>query len=83
MFTITRPPRHGSIQHLINKDWETTKVFSMTEIYDNHVCYLHNGRETVKDSFKFTLSDGTNNRFTVIPGDGRGQYTVPQSQPQV
>lgn len=55
----------------------------MTEIYENRVCYLHDGRETTKDSFMFSLSDGSNDRFTVIPGDGRGQYTVHQSQPQV
>ncbi|XP_053388167.1 extracellular matrix organizing protein FRAS1-like isoform X2 [Mercenaria mercenaria] len=83
VFTITRPPRHGSIQHLTDSDWKTTTVFSMTEIYESHVCYLHNGRETTKDSFKFTLSDGSNDRFSMIPGDGRGQYTVSQSQPQV
>lgn len=83
MFTITQPPRHGNIEHLSDSKWKPTTVFSMTEIYENRVCYLHDGGETTKDSFQFTLSDGSNDRFTMIPADGRGQYTVPQSQPQV
>lgn len=55
----------------------------MTEIYENQVSYLHDGGETTNDKFKFTLTDGSNDRFTMRPIGRGGQYTVPQSQPQV
>ncbi|KAL4240401.1 Extracellular matrix protein fras1 [Mactra antiquata] len=82
MFTITREPRFGRIEHQSETEWKQTSVFSMTEIYENRVSYLHDGGETTQDKFKFTLTDGSNDRFTMKPYNRVGQYTVPLSEPQ-
>ena len=55
----------------------------MTQIYGNKLSYLHDGGEATQDNFWFSVSDGSNDRFTVTGGNNQGQVTVPQTQAQV
>ncbi|KAH3869870.1 hypothetical protein DPMN_033043, partial [Dreissena polymorpha] len=81
-FTITLPPRHGTIELLSHSSWNTTSVFSMTQIYENQVSYLPKPGEATSDVFMFSVTDGTNNRFTLVGPSGVGQVTVPLTEPQ-
>ena len=81
MFSITSPPRHGSVEHLVGSEWLATDFFSMTEVYNNLVSYRHDGTETTADSFRFTVTDSTNNRYSVLYD--KIITTVPGDQEQV
>lgn len=83
IFTITKYPLYGSIEHLTDGSWEPVTVFSMTEIYGNQISYLHNGGEATQDNFWFSVSDGRNDRFSVRKGNDARETIVPQTQAQV
>lgn len=40
----------------------------MEDIYQNHVSYSHDGSNSLKDRFTFTVSDGTNPFFIIEEG---------------
>lgn len=40
----------------------------MDDIYQNRISYNHDGSNTLKDRFSFTVSDGTNPFFIVEEG---------------
>ena len=83
IFTVVDSPTHGSIEHLQNSVWGPTTVFSMDEIYENKVSYLHDGSESFIDKFTFTVSDGTNSRFAISDREDSAAMPVEQSTPLV
>ena len=83
MFTIIKSPLHGNIEMNRGNGWSPASVFTMTDIYENHISYLHDGSETVTDNFSFTVSDGTNSNFAAMQQDGHGNHPITQTEPQV
>ncbi|XP_038647741.1 extracellular matrix protein FRAS1 [Scyliorhinus canicula] len=65
-FTIMQPPRHGTIERTNNgHHYRQTNTFTMDDIYQNHISYNHDGSNSLKDRFSFSVSDGTNPFFIV------------------
>ncbi|XP_062899606.1 extracellular matrix protein FRAS1 isoform X1 [Mobula hypostoma] len=65
-FTIVQPPRHGTIERTNNGyHYRQTNTFTMDDVYQNHISYNHDGSNSLKDRFSFTVSDGTNPFFIV------------------
>ncbi|ELW63934.1 Extracellular matrix protein FRAS1 [Tupaia chinensis] len=68
-FTIVQPPRHGTIERTANgQHFRLTSTFTMEDIYQNQISYSHDGSNSIKDRFTFTVSDGTNPFFIVEEG---------------
>ncbi|XP_064121126.1 extracellular matrix organizing protein FRAS1-like isoform X1 [Macrobrachium nipponense] len=63
VFTVVRQPRHGKLELKTSDGYTEAEVFSMLDIYNGDVSYLHDGSDTAKDSFKITLSDSTNKMY--------------------
>jgi hypothetical protein len=55
-YTITSGPSNGAVQ----ASGSPVSSFTQAQINTNSVSYVHDGSETISDSFAFTLSDGTN-----------------------
>ncbi|CAJ1069789.1 extracellular matrix protein FRAS1 [Xyrichtys novacula] len=69
IFTVLQPPRHGSIERTSNgQHYRQTSTFSMDDIYQNRISYNHDGSNSLKDRFSFSVSDGTNLLFMVEEG---------------
>lgn len=83
LFTIVNPPVHGSLQTRTDSGYHTITSFSMADIYNNRVSYLHDGSETQTDSFAFTVTDGTTKMFSMQRDGRRGDISVPSTNPQV
>ncbi|KAM9742832.1 extracellular matrix organizing protein FRAS1 isoform 2-T2 [Menidia menidia] len=65
-FTIVQPPRHGTIERTNNGQYyRQTSSFTMDDIYQNRISYNHDGSNSLKDRFTFTVADGTNLLFMV------------------
>nr|XP_014434426.2 LOW QUALITY PROTEIN: extracellular matrix protein FRAS1 [Pelodiscus sinensis] len=78
-FTIVQPPRHGLIEHTSNgQHYRQTATFTMDDIYQNRVSYSHDGSNSLKDRFTFTVSDGTNPFFVVEDGGKEIVTAAPQ-----
>ena len=74
------PPSHGQLQiEREDNRYEPAVTFMMADIYDNKITYTHDGSDTLKDEFQFTVSDGTNPLYKVKADDGE----VTMSRPQV
>lgn len=68
-FTIVQPPRHGTIERTARgQRFHQTSSFTMEDIYQNRVSYSHDGSNSLKDRFTFTVSDGTNPFFIIEEG---------------
>ncbi|XP_013794564.2 extracellular matrix protein FRAS1-like [Limulus polyphemus] len=66
MFSIVKLPKHGTIElQGLAGIYSTTTAFSMDDIYENRVSYQHDGSNSLKDEFYFTVSDGTNPLYTI------------------
>ncbi|XP_015220286.2 extracellular matrix organizing protein FRAS1 [Lepisosteus oculatus] len=66
IFTIVQAPRHGTIERTNNgQHFRQTTTFTMDDIYQNRISYNHDGSNSLKDRFTFTVSDGTNLFFVV------------------
>ncbi|XP_071087584.1 FRAS1-related extracellular matrix protein 2-like [Haliotis cracherodii] len=74
LFTITQVPVHGNI--LFNKT-KIIATFTLEDLNENMISYQHDGSETNKDSFSFTVSDGTHSDYFVFP---ETTYTTRQPQ---
>ncbi|XP_053317651.1 extracellular matrix organizing protein FRAS1 [Spea bombifrons] len=78
-FTIVQPPRFGVIERTSNgQSYRQTTTFTMDDIYQNRISYSHDGSNTLKDRFSFTVSDGTNQFFIVEEGEKEIVTAAPQ-----
>ncbi|KAM9392081.1 extracellular matrix organizing protein FRAS1 [Pholidichthys leucotaenia] len=66
VFSIVQAPRHGAIERTNNgQHYRQTSSFTMDDIYQNRISYNHDGSNSLKDRFTFTVTDGTNLLFMV------------------
>ncbi|MEQ2177516.1 hypothetical protein GOODEAATRI_004328, partial [Goodea atripinnis] len=66
VFTVVQPPRHGTIERTSNgQHYRQTSTFTMDDVYQNRISYNHDGSNSLKDRFTFTVADGTNVFFMV------------------
>ncbi|KAG9480616.1 hypothetical protein GDO78_012204, partial [Eleutherodactylus coqui] len=78
-FAIVQPPRYGVIERSTNgQSYRQTFTFTMDDIYQNRISYNHDGSNTLKDRFSFTVSDGTNPFFIVEDGGKEIVTAAPQ-----
>ncbi|KAM9333818.1 FRAS1-related extracellular matrix protein 2a [Pholidichthys leucotaenia] len=56
-FTLSQPPKYGQIQMAFS-DLETKGVFTLHDILEGKISYIHGGEETVSDEFQLDVSDG-------------------------
>ncbi|MEE6460302.1 hypothetical protein FKM82_000916 [Ascaphus truei] len=78
-FTIVQPPRYGAIERSSNgQSYRQTSTFTMDDIYQNKISYNHDGSNTIKDRFSFTVSDGTNPFYIVEEGEKEIVTAAPQ-----
>lgn len=78
-FTIVQPPRHGTIERTARgQRYQLTSSFTMEDIYQNRVSYSHDGSNSLKDRFTFTVSDGTNPFFIIEEGGEEIMTAAPQ-----
>ncbi|KAJ3603631.1 hypothetical protein NHX12_028376, partial [Muraenolepis orangiensis] len=65
LFTVVQPPRHGSLERTASGQvYRRTSSFSMEDVFQNRISYNHDGSNSLKDRFSFTVTDGTNLLFT-------------------
>ena len=62
-FYITQVPLHGNI---LKNFSQTVNTFSYEDIVKNLITYQHDGTETTRDEFSFTITDNTNVDFYVL-----------------
>ncbi|XP_037685994.1 extracellular matrix protein FRAS1 isoform X5 [Choloepus didactylus] len=78
-FTIVQPPRHGTIERTTSGQYfRQTSTFTMEDIYQNRISYSHDGSNSLKDHFTFTVSDGTNLFFIIEEGGKEIMTAAPQ-----
>lgn len=65
MFTVVKPPEHGSLDLYTSGSYKTVDSFTMEDIFESRVSYQHGGGDTTHDAFTFLVSDGTNKLFTL------------------
>ncbi|XP_077421790.1 FRAS1-related extracellular matrix protein 2b isoform X2 [Vanacampus margaritifer] len=56
-FTVSQPPSHGHIRFVFT-DMTRGDAFSLEDIDNGRVSYLHNGYESTSDSIQIDVSDG-------------------------
>jgi hypothetical protein len=59
LFTITTEPLNGHLANINNSEISITS-FTLQNLSDGDIIYVHDGTDTDYDSFIFTLSDGFN-----------------------
>ncbi|XP_030875381.1 extracellular matrix protein FRAS1, partial [Leptonychotes weddellii] len=78
-FTVVQPPRHGTIERASRgQHFRRTSIFTMEDIYQNRVSYSHDGSNSLRDRFTFTVADGTNPFFIVEEGGKEVMTAAPQ-----
>ncbi|KAJ7411871.1 hypothetical protein BTVI_48371 [Pitangus sulphuratus] len=79
-FTVVQPPRHGLIERSSNSGQrhQQATTFTMGDIYQNRISYSHDGSNSLRDRFTFTVSDGTNPFFLVEDGGKKVVTAAPQ-----
>ncbi|TKS77877.1 Extracellular matrix protein FRAS1 [Collichthys lucidus] len=79
IFTVVQAPRHGTIERTSNgQHYRQTSSFTMDDIYQNRISYNHDGSNSLKDRFTFTVADGTNLLFMVEEGGKEIVTAAPQ-----
>ncbi|XP_030746194.1 chondroitin sulfate proteoglycan 4 isoform X2 [Sitophilus oryzae] len=72
IFNVTTPPEYGILQTIYSDTTKNhTKSFTVQELNDNHIFYLHDGSETTQDSFKFMALSNTDETFQYV-----GQFLI-------
>ncbi|KAJ8298223.1 hypothetical protein KUTeg_024754 [Tegillarca granosa] len=74
-FTVTQVPLHGNILHNFSR---IVDIFTNLDLEENLISYQHDGTDTLKDSFSFTITDGTHNEFFIL-----SDTNSPTRQPQM
>ncbi|XP_048640749.1 extracellular matrix organizing protein FRAS1 isoform X2 [Marmota marmota marmota] len=78
-FTIVQPPRHGTIERTTRgQHFHLSSTFTMEDIYQNRISYSHDGSNSLKDLFSFTVSDGKNPFFIIEEGGKEIMTAAPQ-----
>ncbi|KAM9446229.1 extracellular matrix organizing protein FRAS1 [Clarias gariepinus] len=78
-FTIIQAPRHGTIERTSNgQHYRQANTFTMDDVYQNRISYHHDGSNSLKDRFTFTVSDGTNMFFIIEEGGKEVVTAAPQ-----
>ncbi|KAL4623271.1 extracellular matrix protein FRAS1, partial [Arapaima gigas] len=78
-FTIVQVPRHGTIEKTHNgQHYRRTNMFTMDDIHQNRISYNHDGSNSLKDRFTFTVADGSNPFFIVEEGGQEIVTAAPQ-----
>ncbi|XP_027744997.1 extracellular matrix protein FRAS1 [Empidonax traillii] len=79
-FTVVQPPRHGLIERssTSGQRHQQATTFTMGDIYQNRISYSHDGSNSLRDRFTFTVSDGTNPFFLVEDGGKKVVTAAPQ-----
>lgn len=76
LFSVSSTPQHGRLQRVEDSTTFVLVVsFTMQEVLDNRVRYQHDGSDTIRDTFTFTVSDGANADFQVVDTRGRQKTT--------
>ncbi|XP_037832589.1 extracellular matrix protein FRAS1 isoform X2 [Kryptolebias marmoratus] len=76
VFTVVQPPRHGAIERTSNgQHYRQTGTFTMDDVYQNRISYNHDGSNSLKDRFTFSVADGTN-LFFMVEEDGQEIVTA-------
>ncbi|XP_031697594.1 extracellular matrix protein FRAS1-like, partial [Anarrhichthys ocellatus] len=71
VFTVVQAPRHGTVERTNNgQHYRQTGSFTMDDIYQNRISYNHDGSNSLKDRFTFSVADGTNLLF-MVEEDGK------------
>uniref|UniRef100_A0A4W6CQ63 Fraser extracellular matrix complex subunit 1 n=1 Tax=Lates calcarifer TaxID=8187 RepID=A0A4W6CQ63_LATCA len=79
IFTVVQAPRHGTIERTSNgQHYRQTSSFTMDDIYQNRISYNHDGSNSLKDRFTFSVADGTNLLFMVEEGGKEIVTAAPQ-----
>ncbi|KAM4616687.1 extracellular matrix organizing protein FRAS1 [Polymixia lowei] len=79
VFAVVQAPRHGSIERTSNgQHYRQTSSFTMDDVYQNRISYNHDGSNSLKDRFTFTVADGTNLLFMVEEGGKEVVTAAPQ-----
>ncbi|MEQ2309931.1 Extracellular matrix protein fras1, partial [Ameca splendens] len=79
VFTVVQPPRHGTIERTSNgQHYRQTSTFTMDDVYQNRISYNHDGSNSLKDRFTFTVADGTNVFFMVEEANKEVLTAAPQ-----
>ena len=63
LFIVSRVPLHG----VLLKGGAPVSTFSQADINDNLISYVHDGTDTLSDSFHFTVRDDSHGDFYVFP----------------
>ncbi len=79
MFMVVEGPQHGALELVGDPITQTVSDFTMSDVYNSRLFYVHDGSEVMTDQFLFIVSDGKNPNF-VVEQDGT---TFMTSQPQV
>ncbi|KAK3859680.1 hypothetical protein Pcinc_034224 [Petrolisthes cinctipes] len=64
VFTVTRTPSHGALHLAEDDDFILAEKFTMQDIYDGVLSYLHDGSDMKSDTFDVLVSDSTNTGYT-------------------
>ena len=75
-FLVVSLPQHGRLERADDSSMFVGVVtFTMQEILDNKIRYQHDGSNTIRDAFTFTVSDGTNVDFQFVDAQGQLKTT--------
>ncbi|KAK2828336.1 hypothetical protein Q5P01_019370 [Channa striata] len=56
-FTLSQPPKHGQVQAAFT-DLKKKGVFTLEDVSEGKMSYIHGGEETMIDEFRLDVSDG-------------------------
>ncbi|CAI5673170.1 unnamed protein product [Oreochromis niloticus] len=66
VFSVIQAPRHGTIERTISgQHYRQISSFTMDDIDQNRISYNHDGSNSLKYRFTFTVTDSTNLLFIV------------------
>lgn len=66
--SIITSPHHGTVSH---SSGVPTNQFTLNDIKNGHISYIHDGSDTIVDNFTFVVSDGINEKFDFVDKDGK------------